>query len=103
MLHLLFLKDGRLLIFFLFFILIETLLIDLKFIPWNSETEWLFSTPQGRKKLSLSAKHDRLAIVSMHRGHLYTSWDDVKEELSSSIRNFAPSGTKNLQVNPSTI
>lgn len=58
----------------------------------------MFSTPQGRKKLLLSAKHDRLAIVSMHRDHTYTTWDDIKEELSSSIRSLAPNGLKDTQV-----
>lgn len=69
-------------------------------IGWNycRETEWLFSTQQGRKKLLMSAKHNRLAIVSMHRGHVYKSWDDVKDELSASVRNFAPGGLKNQQV-----
>lgn len=46
----------------------------------------------------MSAKHNRLAIVSMHRGHVYKSWDDVKDELSASVRNFAPGGLKNQQV-----
>lgn len=46
----------------------------------------------------MSAKHDRLAIVSMHRGHVYKSWDDVQTELSGSVRNFAPSGLKNQQI-----
>lgn len=59
------------------------------------ETEWLFSTPQGRKKLLASANHDRLAIVSMHRGQIYTTWDDVKFELSESIKNLAPKGVAN--------
>lgn len=67
-------------------------------VPQGRETNWIFSTELGRKKLLASAKHDRLAIVSMHRGHEYKSWDDVKEELSGSIRNFAPSGLKNQQV-----
>lgn len=67
-------------------------------VPQGRETEWLFSTEAGRKKLLQSAKYDRLAIVSMHRGQTYKTWDDVKNELSSSIRNFAPIGLKNQQV-----
>lgn len=63
-----------------------------------SEAEWLFSTPEGRKKLLLSANHDRLAIVSMHRDQVYTTWDDVKEEISDSIKNLAPNGLKNQQI-----
>lgn len=62
------------------------------------ESEWLFSTPQGRSKILSSAKFNRLSIVSMHRGHKYTSWEDVQEELSSSIRNLAPRGLKNQQI-----
>lgn len=34
----------------------------------------------------------------MHRGHTYASWEDVQKELSSSIRNLAPSGLKNQQI-----
>lgn len=67
-------------------------------VPQGRETNWIFSTELGRKKLLASAKHDRLAIVSMHRGHEYKSWDDVKHELSSSVRSFSPSGLKNQQV-----
>ncbi|XP_031632112.1 eEF1A lysine and N-terminal methyltransferase homolog [Contarinia nasturtii] len=67
-------------------------------VPQGRETEWLFSTEPGRKKLLQSAKHDRLAIVSMHRGHIYKSWDDVKVELSGNIRNFSPNGLKNKQI-----
>ena len=64
------------------------------YIKIYRETEWLFSTPEGRKKLLGSAKYNRLAIVSMHRGQIYTTWDDVKYELSDSIRNLAPNGVK---------
>lgn len=64
----------------------------------NRETEWLFSTTPGRKKLLVSANHNRLAIVSMHRGQLYTTWDNVKDELSENIRSLAPYGLKE-QVN----
>lgn len=67
-------------------------------VPQGRETEWLFSTPEGRKKLLSSAKHDRLAIVSMHRDQAYASWDDVKEEISASIRNLAPNGVRSQQI-----
>lgn len=69
-------------------------------VPQGRETEWLFSTPQGRKKLLASAQHDRLAIVSMHRGQIYTTWEDVKFELSESIKNLAPSGVSHQQQIP---
>lgn len=62
------------------------------------ETEWIFSTQQGRRKLLKSTNYDRLAIVSMHRGHGYTSWDDVLAELSDAVLDIAPSGVKTKQV-----
>lgn len=64
----------------------------------NSETEWVFSTPEGRKKILLSAHFDRLAIVSMHREQIYLTWDDVKDEISETIKNLAPNGLKNQQI-----
>lgn len=67
-------------------------------VPQGRETEWLFSTPPGRKKLLASAQHDRLAIVSMHRGQIYTTWEDVKYELSESIKNLAPRGVRDQQI-----
>jgi len=30
----------------------------------------------------------------MHRGHIYTTWDSVKDELAHSIRNLSPQGVK---------
>lgn len=35
----------------------------------------------------------------MHRGHMYSSWDDVQQELSGSVKSFAPHGVRNQQVN----
>ncbi|XP_039447622.1 eEF1A lysine and N-terminal methyltransferase homolog [Culex pipiens pallens] len=61
-------------------------------VPQGRETEWLFSTPQGRQKLLASASHDRLAIVSLHRGQVYASWDAVKDELAESVKSLAPHG-----------
>lgn len=58
--------------------------------PQGRETEWLFATKQGRKKLLESAQHSRLAIVTMHRGQTYTSLDDLKLELNETVKSFAP-------------
>lgn len=61
-------------------------------VPQGREIEWLFSTPQGRKKLLENAKYNRLAIVTMHRDQEYDSWESVEVELSESVRNLAPKG-----------
>ena len=46
------------------------------------ETEWLFSSDPGRRQLAESAGFERLVIVTLHRGHTYSSLDAVKEEVA---------------------
>lgn len=65
-------------------------------VPQGREVEWMFATPEGRKKVLSSAKFNRLAIVVMHRDQKYESLDEVKGELNDSVRNFAPRGLKDL-------
>ena len=45
------------------------------------ETEWLFSSDPGRRQLAESAGFERLVVVTLHRGHAYSSLDAVKEEV----------------------
>lgn len=68
--------------------------------PQGRETEWLFATKQGRRKLLESAQHSRLAIVTMHRHQTYTSLDDVKLELNETVKSFAPKGLKDTAKIP---
>ncbi|KAL1491714.1 hypothetical protein ABEB36_012271 [Hypothenemus hampei] len=59
-------------------------------VPEGREAEWLFSTQTGRKHLVDMTKHNRLSIVTMHRGQKYESLDAVKDELEDVVRNLAP-------------
>ena len=43
------------------------------------ETEWLFSSDPGRRQLAESAG---FVVVTLHRGHAYSSLDAVKEEVA---------------------
>ncbi|XP_029170441.1 eEF1A lysine and N-terminal methyltransferase homolog [Nylanderia fulva] len=61
-------------------------------VPQGKEMDWLFSTKEGRQQVLKSAKHDRLAIVTLRREHKFESWDAVKTELQDCIRNLAPAG-----------
>lgn len=61
-------------------------------VPQGREIEWLFATPAGRKKLQASAKYQRLAVVTLHRDQIYSTLDEVKSELATSITNLAPAG-----------
>lgn len=58
------------------------------------ESDWLFSTPEGRDKLLKSVEQDRLAVVIMHRGQFYESWDAVKAELTANIKLLKPAGSE---------
>lgn len=68
--------------------------------PQGRETEWLFSTKQGRRKLLESAKHLRLSIVILHRNQTYTSLDDVKAEINEAIKSFAPKDIRDMSKIP---
>lgn len=59
---------------------------------FNRETDWLFSTKEGRQQVLKSAQRDRLAIVTLRREHKFESWDAVKTELEDCVRNLAPAG-----------
>ncbi|KAH8240559.1 hypothetical protein KR026_000152 [Drosophila bipectinata] len=61
-------------------------------VPQGREIEWLFGTPEGRKKLQESANFQRLAVVTLHRDQVYSTLDEVKLELADSIKNLSPSG-----------
>lgn len=68
--------------------------------PQGRETEWLFATKQGRRKLLESAQHSRLVIVTMHRNQSYLSLDDLKLELNETVKSFAPKGLKDAAKIP---
>lgn len=56
----------------------------------DRETEWLFSTAEGRKHLVKVTKYNRLAIVTLHRGQPYEGLQEVQNELNNNIKDFAP-------------
>uniref|UniRef100_T1HPJ7 Methyltransf_11 domain-containing protein n=2 Tax=Rhodnius prolixus TaxID=13249 RepID=T1HPJ7_RHOPR len=59
-------------------------------IPQGRETEWAFGTPEGRQFLAGEAGVDRLAVVTLNRGHKFNSLEEVKAELSPIISDFSP-------------
>lgn len=61
-------------------------------VPHGREHEWLFSSKEGQDILRRNCNVDRLAIVSMHRGQLYKSLEDVQKELSRLMLKIAPQG-----------
>ncbi|EDO48242.1 predicted protein [Nematostella vectensis] len=61
-------------------------------VPQGRETEWLFSSDDGLAQISSDAGYQRLVVVSLNRGHKYTSMDHIKEELSSKVMDLAPEG-----------
>lgn len=69
-------------------------------VPQGKECEWLFSTKEGRRKLLISAGYGRLAIVLLHRDHVYESLDAIKNELSAHIKQLAPNNQKKEELIP---
>uniref|UniRef100_A0A0A9YAL4 Methyltransferase-like protein 13 n=2 Tax=Lygus hesperus TaxID=30085 RepID=A0A0A9YAL4_LYGHE len=63
-------------------------------VPQGRETEWAFGCPEGRQYLVNEANVDRLAVITLNRGHVFTSMDEVKDELSSIVSDFAPVNLK---------
>ncbi|KAE8746668.1 hypothetical protein FOCC_FOCC006652 [Frankliniella occidentalis] len=61
-------------------------------VPQGRETEWLFATHEGRTSVQNSVGYDRLAVITMHRGHVYPSLEELQEELSECILQIAPAG-----------
>lgn len=48
------------------------------------------------------SKFQRMAVVTLHRNQQYQSMEEVKAELSDSVKSFAPVGLKE-QVSTETI
>ncbi|KAJ8939942.1 hypothetical protein NQ318_007870 [Aromia moschata] len=67
-------------------------------VPQGREAEWLFSTKAGRKHLVKMTKHNRLAIITLHRGQKYESFDAVQTELTNTVCNLAPSSLTNKKI-----
>eukprot|EP00118_Oscarella_pearsei_P016535 m.158478 g.158478 ORF g.158478 m.158478 type:complete len:692 (+) comp38743_c0_seq11:626-2701(+) len=68
-------------------------------VPQGRETEWMFSSEEGRSGLACSAGFHRVTMVTMIRGQTYESLDAVKRELSAYVMAYAPPGLPtNAQV-----
>ncbi|KAK9510037.1 hypothetical protein O3M35_004910 [Rhynocoris fuscipes] len=63
-------------------------------IPQGRETEWAFGTPEGRQFLASEANVDRLAVITLNRGHKFNSLEEIKAELSPIISDFSPASNK---------
>lgn len=57
---------------------------------FNRETDWLFSTKEGRQQVLKTAQRDRLVIVILHREHKFENLDTVKTELTDCVHDLAP-------------
>ncbi|GBM70722.1 Methyltransferase-like protein 13 [Araneus ventricosus] len=58
------------------------------------ETEWLFSTPQGRQELAANVSCERLVVVHLLRDNVYSSLEEVKSDLSGKVLELAPASCK---------
>lgn len=63
-------------------------------VPQGSETDWLYASKQGRRKVLQLSQFSRLAIVTMHRDQIYNTLDDIKLELNDTVKSFSPKEMK---------
>jgi SAM-dependent methyltransferase len=59
-------------------------------VPQGRETEWMFSTDEGRMELQRTAGFERLLVVTLHREHTYDDLDAIKAELGERVLELAP-------------
>lgn len=59
-------------------------------VPQGRESEWLFSTVEGRQQLTETCQADRVIVVHLCREQNYADLDQVKKELSSKVMELAP-------------
>ncbi|GAQ77924.1 S-adenosyl-L-methionine-dependent methyltransferases superfamily protein [Klebsormidium nitens] len=55
-------------------------------IPQGMELDWLISTPEGQAQVVAGADAARVFLVTLNRGHTFTSAEQVQKELSPWIR-----------------
>lgn len=57
----------------------------------NSESEWMFGTPKGRKEFhSKYLAYNRVTYIMLSRAYEYTTWNDISDELHEALGRFAP-------------
>ncbi|XP_065669443.1 eEF1A lysine and N-terminal methyltransferase isoform X6 [Hydra vulgaris] len=67
-------------------------------VPQGQEGEDTFSSKEGRMELGRIVGFDRLAIVYLQRGHIYTNIEEIKSELSQKIMELSKKGVDSKQV-----
>lgn len=59
-------------------------------VPQGREVEWLFGHKEGRRQLAQQCETQRLVVVHLCRGQVYTDLEQVKRELSCKVMELAP-------------
>lgn len=58
----------------------------------NRETDWLFSSNEGRCQLANDAKYQRLIVIHLGRDHQFASLECVQTELAGVVSSLQPEG-----------
>ncbi|EZA46363.1 Methyltransferase-like protein, partial [Ooceraea biroi] len=67
-------------------------------VPQGKETDWLYSTKEGRQEAVKQTGRNRLAIVTLRREHTFKSLFSVKQELAACMSSLAPDFYKELGI-----
>lgn len=57
---------------------------------FGRETDWLYSSSEGRRELAANAKFQRLIVVHLGRDHQFPSLEHIQDELRSVVTSLQP-------------
>ena len=55
------------------------------------ETDWLYSSNEGRRELAASAKFQRLVVIHLGRDHQFPNLECIQNELGPVVSSLQPS------------
>jgi len=59
-------------------------------VPLGRESDWMYSSSEGRRELAANAKFQRLIVVHLGRNHEFPSLEFVQNELGSVVTSLQP-------------
>ncbi|KAJ8901523.1 hypothetical protein NDN08_007367 [Rhodosorus marinus] len=67
-------------------------------VPHGRERDWMFQNGEGMQELAGNCNVQRLIVVKMMPGCDFIGLNEVKDEISATVANFAPSGSRNERI-----
>jgi hypothetical protein len=59
-------------------------------IPQGREHDWIFSSEEGQMELAEKTGYQRLIVIQLNHGHMFTDMKAVQDELSGKVMQLVP-------------